>query len=96
MSTMVRTSLRHLRRAGHFVVLLGLALGLATHAAAQGTNATITGIVTDDQGGVLPGVTGTVRNADTGVTRDIVTETDGQYRAAALPPGRYDRPPATG
>ena len=90
MSTMVRTSLRHLRRAGHFVVLLGLALGLATHAAAQGTNATITGIVTDDQGGVLPGVTVTVRNADTGVTRDIVTETDGQYRAAALPPGRYE------
>lgn len=90
MSTMVRPSFRRLRRAGQFVVLMALALGIATQAAAQGTNATITGIVTDDQDGVLPGVTVTIRNTDTGVSRDIVTEGDGQYRAAALLPGRYD------
>jgi hypothetical protein len=34
-------------------------------------NAVVTGIVTDAQGGVLPGLTITVRNADSGVTRTI-------------------------
>jgi hypothetical protein len=69
-----------------FVVLLSTA-GIA---AAQGTNAALTGTVTDDQGGVLPGVTVTVRNVDTGVVRTVVTEADGQYRVPALLPGRYD------
>ncbi len=67
-----------------------LVLGLAVSAAAQGTNAALSGTVTDDQGGVLPGVTVTVRNADTGTVRTVVTEVDGQYRVPALLPGRYD------
>src|SRR6185503_10829696 len=41
-------------------------------------------------GGVLPGVTVTVRNVDTGIIRTVVTEGDGRYRVAALPSGRYD------
>jgi hypothetical protein len=67
-----------------------LVLGFAVSAAAQGTNAVLTGTVTDDQGGVLPGVTVTVRNADTGTVRTVVTEADGQYRVPALLPGPYD------
>ena len=57
--------------------------------AAQTTNGVIAGIVNDAQGAVLPGVTVTVRNVDTGFTRTIVTESDGRYRHAGLPPGRY-------
>src|SRR5882672_4528767 len=71
-------------------VILAILLGLAVPARAQVANAVITGIVTDAQGGVLPGVTVTVRNADSGVTRTIVTETDGRYRLGGLPPGRYN------
>ena len=56
---------------------------------AQTTNGVIAGIVTDAQGGVLPGVTITTRNTETGFTRSVVTEADGRYRLAALPPGRY-------
>jgi hypothetical protein len=67
-----------------------LVLGLAVSAAAQGTNAALSGTVTDDQGGVLPGVTVTVRNVDTGTSRTVITEADGQYRVPALLPGRYD------
>ncbi|HEY6361837.1 MAG TPA: TonB-dependent receptor [Vicinamibacterales bacterium] len=67
-----------------------LVLSLAVSAAAQGTNAALTGTVTDDQGGVLPGVTVTVRNVETGTVRTVVTEADGQYRVPALLPGRYD------
>ena len=77
-------------RAGQLALLLVLTCGFAANAAAQGTNAAITGIVTDEQGGVLPGVTVTVRNVDTGTVRAVVTEGDGQYRAPALLPGRYD------
>ena len=58
-------------------------------AIAQTTNGVINGVVSDAQGGVLPGVTVTVRNVDTGFTRTVVTEDDGRYRHAALPPGRY-------
>jgi carboxypeptidase family protein len=59
-------------------------------AAAQTTNGVISGIVSDAQGGVLPGVTVTGRNVETGITRTVVTESDGRYRLAALPPGRYE------
>jgi len=38
---------------------------------------------------VLPGVTVTMRNQDSGVTRTSTTETDGRYRFLALSPGRY-------
>ena len=68
-------------------VLIGL--GPSTRAAAQTTNGVITGIISDAQGGVLPGVTVTLRNAETGLTRSIVTDVDGRYRVGGLPPGRY-------
>ena len=74
-------------------VCLAIVLALfavPAHAAAQATEGTISGAVSDAQGAVLPGVTVTARNVDTGVVRTGVTGTDGQYRIAALPPGRYD------
>jgi hypothetical protein len=58
-------------------------------AAAQGGTGQIEGTVRDEQGGVLPGVSLTLRNQDTGVTRTIVTESDGRYTFQALQPGRY-------
>ncbi|MET0211642.1 MAG: hypothetical protein ABW292_01510, partial [Vicinamibacterales bacterium] len=66
MPIVVRVSSVMLHRAGQLALLLALTCGLAASAAAQGTNAAVTGIVTDEQGGVLPGVTVTVRNVDTG------------------------------
>ena len=70
-------------------LMLAVQLGLAAPAWAQVANAVVTGTVTDAQGGVLPGVTITVRNAESGVTRTIVTEGDGRYRLGGIPPGRY-------
>ncbi len=73
------------------VLLVVLALGTAAAIAAQGeASAVVTGVITDAQGGVLPGVTVTLRNAETGTVRTAVTETDGQYRLPGLQPGRYD------
>jgi hypothetical protein len=72
-----------------FLVLI-FALGFAAAAAAQGERGVITGIVSDAQGGVLPGVAVSVRNVDTGFTMSDVTGADGQYRFGALPLGRYE------
>src|SRR5262245_35530505 len=72
------------------VLLIILALIGATPAAAQNTSGAIAGTITDTQGGVLPGVTLTVTNAETGVARTSITEADGKYRFAGLQPGRYD------
>lgn len=71
-------------------MIFGLGLGLTAPAGAQTTGGAIVGVVADSQGGVLPGVTITARNADTGMTRTAVSEADGKYHLVALPPGRYD------
>jgi hypothetical protein len=50
----------------------------------------IEGVVTDASGGVLPGVPVVVRNQDTNVVREAITNENGMYRAAALQPGSYE------
>ena len=70
--------------------LIFAVIAAAAPAVAQTTNGVISGIVSDAQGGVLPGVTVTGRNIETGITRSVVTESSGLYRLAALPPGRYE------
>ena len=52
--------------------------------------AVVAGTIVDAQGGSLPGVLLSLRNVDTGVLRTAVTEADGSYRFAGLPPGSYD------
>lgn len=85
---MERQSLRH--SVLSIVLLVGLmGLALISSAFGQGAGASIGGVAKDQQGGVLPGVTVTLRNQDSGVTRSSTTETDGRYRFLALPPARY-------
>src|SRR6185436_5436725 len=50
----------------------------------------IEGIVIDTTGAVLPGVTVVVKNMGTNVTRELVTDDAGRYRATALQPGVYE------
>src|SRR5215213_7679436 len=64
-------------------------LGLSPGAWAQGASGTITGTVSDETGAVLPGATVTVKNEDTGVTRELVSGEGGHFRATDLPPGPY-------
>lgn len=60
-------------------------------ALAQSTaiNGTIEGTIKDEQGAVLPGVTVTVSNVDTGDQRVVVTNESGLYRAPLLSLGTY-------
>jgi hypothetical protein len=73
-----------------FVTALALAalIGPALPARAQVVGQ-IQGTVTDAQGAVLPGVSLTLRNTETGASRSTVSEGDGQYRFAGLQPGAY-------
>ena len=57
---------------------------------AQGTNATLSGVVSDPNGGGRGGVAVTLTSPTTGFKRSTVTAGDGTYSIAAIPPGRYD------
>ncbi len=67
---------------------LWLAMG-AFPAWAQ-TGASLSGVVTDQTGAAVPGVSVTIRNADTGATRTSATDGGGRYQESGLPPGRFD------
>jgi hypothetical protein len=73
------------------ILALSLAVASVLPAAAQSTaiNATVEGTVSDDQGAVLPGVTVTVTNVETGDTRSVISNESGLYRALLLPLGIY-------
>ena len=70
------------------VALLALAVGTA-RAQSQAANGTIEGTIKDSSGAMLPGVTVTVHNTDTGAERVVVTDTNGLFRAPLLPLGAY-------
>ncbi len=83
-----RRALRAARLALFALALLGLASAPAA-AQSQAANGNIEGTVLDASGGVLPGVTVTITNTDTGTQRVVVTNERGIYRAPLLPLGTY-------
>ena len=64
-------------------------LGLASGAFAQTFQGGIRGVIRDADGGVLPGVTVTIDNEDTGVSRTAVSNAVGEYNFANVQPGTY-------
>lgn len=73
--------------------LLGALLcltALPATAFAQRETATAIGTIADAQNAVLPGVTITARNTETGISRAGVSEAEGRYRIPVIPPGVYD------
>src|SRR6266511_2733697 len=76
------------RRAG-LGALTFLALSSSLFAQSQAANGTMEGVVRDSTGAVLPGVSVTVVNLETGVVRSPLTDGAGTYRALLLPLGTY-------
>ena len=72
------------------VLLAILVLLVVTPLAAQTVTGTMRGNVTDRSGAVLPGVTITIRNVETGLERVVVTDESGSYNAPFLQLGRYN------
>ncbi|MEI6669062.1 MAG: carboxypeptidase-like regulatory domain-containing protein [Acidobacteriota bacterium] len=72
------------------LAVVALVLALAVPAFAQETTATITGVVTDATGAVLPGVSIVAKHVPTGRTFDVVSTSTGAYNATLLPIGAYE------
>ena len=73
--------------------LVAVVLLLSLHVSpawAQSTAATVSGSVVDEQKGVLPGVTVTLRNVESGQTRTAVSNERGGFQLAGVAPGRYE------
>lgn len=56
---------------------------------AQAVGAIVSGIVSDESGARLPGVTVTITNVSNGRTQPVVSGEHGEYRAVALQPAPY-------
>ncbi len=70
--------------------ILGFLLVASGAALAQGTNSgDVRGTVTDSNGALLPGVKVTVVNVDTGVTKELTTDSAGLYDTSSIVTGNY-------
>ncbi|HEY8172721.1 MAG TPA: carboxypeptidase regulatory-like domain-containing protein, partial [Dehalococcoidia bacterium] len=78
------------QRSSALCVLVLVLVALATPLSAQTVTGTMTGTVTDASAAALPGVTVTIRNADTSLARVVVTDDVGFFSAPFLPAGRYN------
>ena len=54
-----------------------------------GSAGTVTGVVTDPNGAVVPGASVTISNELTGYARTVNTDTDGSFRFGDVPPNNY-------
>lgn len=70
-------------------VATAIFVAVALPAWAQVTTGNLDGRVTDDTGGILPGVTVTLVSPTLMGHRMLITDATGTYRATALPPGTY-------
>lgn len=79
-----------MRRTVGRALLAALACGsVAAPAGAQVVGANLSGAITDDSGGALPGVTVTLINRANGTQQVAVTNAEGSYRVVALQPAPY-------
>src|SRR5881296_1050934 len=69
------------------VVLIALSSSLVF---AQISMATMSGVVRDGTGGVIPGVTVTIKHTESGLTRAVTTTENGGYGMSSLPVGPYE------
>ena len=73
-----------------FALIFGFAALLAPLSFGQANLATLTGVVTDTGGGVIPGAEVIVMNSGTGISRTQTTGEVGSYTFPALIPGEYE------
>ena len=71
------------------VLALVAILGMPPAALFAQVGASLGGLISDDTGASLPGVTVTITNTSNGTTQVLVTGPDGNFRAVALSPAPY-------
>src|SRR5215831_3060611 len=78
-----------MRRAVATVAFVCLILCITASVSAQTSNGEVGGVVQDPSRALIPGVTVTLTNTETGVTATQVTNETGTYNFASVPPGTY-------
>jgi carboxypeptidase family protein len=71
------------------LMIMGLALLVSSALLAQGTGS-ISGVVQDESGAVIPGAGVTVVNVDTGISSSFESDATGAYHVPSLIPGPYE------
>jgi outer membrane receptor protein involved in Fe transport len=71
---------------GATLLITSVAIAASAQTSSSGT---ITGVVKDEKGAVVPGATVTVTNLGTNATRTAVTSSEGTYEISQLVPGAY-------
>jgi hypothetical protein len=72
------------------LLVAGCLFCLTSTGYSQGTNlGSIVGTVTDPNGAVIPNANVQVTDQETGISRDLTTDSAGNYEVAALKPGNY-------
>ena len=78
-----------MRNAYLFIAAVVFLLSSALTFAQAQTGASLSGVVTDQAGAGLRDVAVTIKNADTGATRTVRTDSGGHYQASGLPLGLF-------
>src|SRR2546422_8837999 len=87
---MLRRKDSGLRIAGRFAGTIGLIVLGSCLVFGQSSTATISGVVRDTSGALVPGVSITIKHVDTGLTREAVSSESGGYNVPLLPVGPYE------
>src|ERR1700676_103075 len=72
-----------------YVCVLVLSFGIALPLRAQVSGATLSGIITDGQGGAIPNATVSTKNLGTDLATETQTNSAGAYTIPNLLPGDY-------
>ena len=78
-----------MRKLCNFAMSLAALMLLCASSWAQ-VGGRLAGTVTDSSKSVVPGATITVTNAETGISREVVSDAQGRFVVNALPPARYN------
>ena len=79
-----------MNKLGRFLVLIALLAATAAVQAQIVETGTITGVVRDNSGAVIPKTQVTIRNTATGLANTTATDSDGIYVSPPLDPGNYN------
>jgi len=84
----VLATLKRFTMAG--LLLLSFSMVIGGRASAQQATAQVTGKVTDSSGAIIVGADVTLRNSQTGVSRNTTSNKDGEYLFTLVPIGNYE------